>query len=129
MTLGGVIHGAKSHIDGGEGQDTLVVTAANTAHNLAQIQNIEIIDLAKASNYELNITAKDVLNQSDTLIIKGLGENVRVDLGNNGNNLKDGTDEWAKVGTQQIDGVQYDAYSHNALQGEVIYIEQGITVL
>ena len=137
LTLGGVIHGSRSYIDGGQGHDTLNITASNTNHSLSQIRNIETIDVSGAKNYELNITAKDLFSDAaHDLYIKGAtnGGNVKVDLGNNGYNLHDNSvsgsaGAWVNTGVTEVDGVSYNTYTHSSMNHETVFIEQGIQVI
>ena len=137
LVLAGDIRGNKSVIEGGDGFDTLTITAHDLTQNLSHIHNFEMIDLSQAKDYELNITAKDLIanNDSNTLYIRGIGENVTVDLGDNNHSLFDGTaaasgsGTWYNAGTQEIDGITYVQYLHNAHPLETLFIEQGIHVI
>jgi hypothetical protein len=120
-----------ARIDGGLGQDTLVLAGTGLAlHPWQQgqrLQHIETIDLGQGGN-SLTLSLTDALNLTDhsaqTLTIRGANGQVTLSAGLGG--------VWQDSGDITLGTTVYDAYHHTALgAGNLlgdIYIQQGLSV-
>lgn len=127
LKVGGYITSA-AKINGGEGQDTLVLLGAKNTISLKSIVEVETININGSGANTLRVTSKDVHNAGTTVFIKG-GEDDTVDFGNAGKSMREGRGSWSKVDSQQKDGIYYDGYAHSDNQSEILYVQQGVQII
>ncbi|AOR64367.1 Ig-like domain-containing protein [Pectobacterium wasabiae] len=121
-----------THIDGGDGIDTLVLDGTELNLDLTalglKIDNVEIFDLGQNGTNSITLDLDRALNvtdrpEDDLLIVGGEGSKV---------NLIPGEGAWSTVGQRDIDGQHFDVYHHSSLDsasnlGDVL-VQQGLLV-
>ncbi|TKY84172.1 Ig-like domain-containing protein [Pectobacterium polonicum] len=121
-----------THIDGGDGIDTLLLDGTSLNLDLTalglKIDNVEIFDLGKNGTNSITLDLDRALNvtdrpEDDLLIVGGEGSKV---------NLIPGDGAWSAVGQRDIDGQHFDVYHHSSLDsanslGDVL-VQQGLLV-
>ncbi|PWD58847.1 Ig-like domain-containing protein [Pectobacterium parmentieri] len=121
-----------THIDGGDGIDTLVLDGNELNLDLTalglKIDNVEIFDLGQNGTNSITLDLDRALNvtdrpEDDLLIVGGEGSKV---------NLIPGEGAWSTVGQRDIDGQHFDVYHHSSLDsannlGDVL-VQQGLLV-
>lgn len=153
-TLSGVI-------DGGEGKDTIYLDYAKDdslvsgacawreTTNLSSKNFQGVEEIVMTGINVVDIRYKDLLADTSNdgpLFIKGDSDD-KVDLGacnwnsdgadcqnlkDNSNNWWSWGDQWAKTGTESVNGVSYDVYHHSAAGSDTsndVYIQQGVVVI
>lgn len=139
-------------VDGGAGQDTLVLNHAtdtklvSSALNVtnASTENLHGIEVVRLEgNNALDIRYADLVadtSRNGQLLVQGTSSS-KVDLGSTNWNsdstaqasLKDITGgSWSKTGSQSVDGISYDVYHHSAAGTSVlqdVLIQQGLTII
>ncbi|MFJ5366498.1 Ig-like domain-containing protein [Pectobacterium punjabense] len=121
-----------THIDGGDGIDTLLLDGTSLNLDLTalglKIDNVEIFDLGQNGTNSITLDLDRALNvtdrpEDDLLIVGGEGSKV---------NLIPGDGAWSTVGQRDIDGQHFDVYHHSSLDsannlGDVL-VQQGLLV-
>ncbi|WP_323639241.1 Ig-like domain-containing protein [Pectobacterium polonicum] len=121
-----------THIDGGDGIDTLLLDGTSLNLDLTalglKIDNVEIFDLGENGTNSITLDLDRALNvtdrpEDDLLIVGGEGSKV---------NLIPGDGAWSAVGQRDIDGQHFDVYHHSSLDsanslGDVL-VQQGLLV-
>ncbi|BES83876.1 hypothetical protein PEC302110_09730 [Pectobacterium araliae] len=121
-----------THIDGGDGIDTLHLDGTSLNLDLTalglKIDNVEIFDLGPNGTNSITFDLDRALNvtdrpEDDLLIVGGEGSKV---------NLIPGDGAWSTVGQRDIDGQHFDVYHHSSLDsanslGDVL-VQQGLLV-
>ncbi|OOF87672.1 hypothetical protein BKG93_00740 [Rodentibacter ratti] len=135
-------------LDGGDGNDTLVLTKSDGSVSLKNVLNFEVIDLTAPTAQTIGISNDYITQANDTtkaIYIKG-GTNDTVDFGDNGKAIngtrfKDGGGAiksnwnfWEKTESDVVhDGITYDKYTYrtsdNGVNDEAIYIQQGVQII
>ncbi|WP_079229676.1 BapA/Bap/LapF family large adhesin [Pseudomonas putida] len=113
-------------VDGGTGTDTLLWGGGDTSIDLGtlaeRIHNIEVIDLNHTSAVALTLNLADVVaiteTGNDTLIIKG-DDKDSVHM----------TDNWALVGNQTVDGIDYNQYTAQEDPSHHLWVQNSIHVV
>ncbi|MEO5341309.1 MAG: DUF4347 domain-containing protein [Magnetococcus sp. MYC-9] len=99
-------------VDGGRGEDTLVLSGAGMSLNLTtlrgKIESIESMDITGEGNNILTLTALDLLNLSDS------SNTLTVRL-NHGDTVNKGSG-WTQGEAQTVGGLSYDTYT----QGQAV---------
>ncbi|WP_158074628.1 hypothetical protein, partial [Rodentibacter genomosp. 1] len=125
-----------STFNGGEGDDTLIITGTGRTINFSNIMNVETIDISGSGANTLTNVNADNVNKSaiGSIYIKGDADD-KVNIGYQnvvGSNLKDsleiGAKTWSKGAVIDKDGVGYDTWSLSD-SSAMIYIQQGIDVI
>ncbi len=112
--------------DGGTGTDTLLWGGGDASIDLGnlvgRIHDIEIIDLNDTSSVALTLNLADVVaiteTGKDTLMIKG-DEKDSVHM----------TDNWTLVGNQTADGIDYTQYTAQEDPSHHLWVQNGIHVV
>ncbi|MBC3483523.1 BapA/Bap/LapF family large adhesin [Pseudomonas sp. SWRI77] len=113
-------------VDGGTGTDTLLWGGGDASIDLGnlagRVHDIEVIDLNDTSSVALTLNLADVVaiteTGTDTLVIKG-DENDSVHM----------TDNWALVGNQTADGIDYNQYTAQEDPSQHLWVQNGIHVV
>ncbi|PZQ42356.1 MAG: hypothetical protein DI560_02790, partial [Pseudomonas putida] len=113
-------------VDGGTGTDTLLWGGGDASIDLGnlvgRVHAIEVIDLNDTSAVALTLNLADVVaiteTGKDTLIIKG-DDKDSVHL----------TDNWALVGNQTSDGIDYNQYTAQEDPSHHLWVQNGIHVV
>ncbi|PKH24382.1 hemagglutinin [Enterobacterales bacterium CwR94] len=105
-----------THIDGGAGTDTLVLTGDHMQLDLTslglKVENIEILDLGKSGTNSVKLDLHEAMTITDSpqedLLIKG-ADGSQVTLANTDGGV------WATVGQRTVEGQVYDIYHNSSL--------------
>jgi hypothetical protein len=130
---------AFTRVDGGLGIDTLRVDGGGLALDLGdlgrRVQGFETFDIGGSGANSLTLRLSDVLDQPeqsgvDFENLKVLGDSDDAVVLDGGLAASGGV--WESKGSQSVDGVTYNVYSHTALEDsnvfDDVWIQQGITV-
>lgn len=114
-----------ARIDGGTGDDTLVLEGAGESLDLtligsAEIEGVEAFDLSGTGANELTLNAQDVLQLSDET------NDLRI-LGN-GDDSVNLEGDFAAAGQEIIDGTTYDVYASASTEARVLTEVTDVTV-
>jgi VCBS repeat-containing protein len=113
-------------VEGGSGNDTLLWGGGDASIDLGnlvgRVHDIEVIDLNDTSSVALTLNLADVVaiteTGNDTLVIKG-DEKDSVHM----------TDNWALVGNQTADGIDYNQYTAQEDPSHHLWVQNGIHVV
>nr|WP_244318029.1 Ig-like domain-containing protein [Yersinia mollaretii] len=120
-----------THLDGGLGMDTLLLSGSHQALDLTslKVEHIDIIDLGKSGTNSITLDLHEALTLTDKpqddLLIKG-AQGGQVTLSNTPEGV------WSSVGQRSVDGQTFDVYHNSSLEssntlGDVL-IQQGLQV-
>lgn len=148
MGLGGNVD-RLARIDGGTGQDKIVLSGSGLTFDLTQVANqaasnpdggsridsIEVIDITGSGNNALKLTAKDVLDMGSANVFAATGRQQLMVMGNTGDtlDLADGTGTTGTVGWTKItkavtlSGVSCYAWNNDKTLATV-YVQSGVVV-